>query len=208
MKFVQPSTGEEFSLLRVGPNRGCSQEVNTSEHGTYIQQVPFECILELKSDRNVVPVNRFIQANAVFEQTSGESFCQLSPIDHGAVETLSTMEKTLLTVVVKAYDYTKTYEVFSQSMNVPFVPAFSVSRSHITLTPTDTAAEVTVTGLPEQLRALQVMYCQPEICLFTTAYKKPCLLCYWGYSALKKGCKSFFIDYNSHSTMHCIPIVS
>lgn len=172
VKFVQPSTGEEFSLLRVGPNRGCSQEVNASEHGTYIQQVPFECILELKSDRSVVPANRFIQANAVFEQTSGESFCQLSPIDHGAVETLSTMEKTLLTVVVKAYDYTKTYEVFSKSMNVPFVPAFSVSRSHITLTPTDTAAEVTVTGLPEQLQALQVMYCQPEICHFTIAYKK------------------------------------
>ena len=156
VKFLQPATGEEFSLLQVGPNRGCSREVNATDPGTYIQQVPFHCILVLKGDQNVIPASRFIQASAVFQPTSGKSFCQLSAVDHDAVETLSTMEKTSLTLVVKAYDYTKTYEVFSKSMNIPFVPAFSVSRSQITLTPADTAAEVAVTGLPEQLQALQV----------------------------------------------------
>ena len=159
VKFLQAATGEEFSLLHVGPNKGCLTEVNASEHGTYIQQVPFQCILEMKGNRNVVSASKFVQAEAVFESTTGRSFCQLNALeDDHAVEMLSTMEELSLVLVVKAYDYARTYEVFSKNMKIPFLPAFSVSRKHLILSPTDTDAEISVTGLPEQLQALQVMY--------------------------------------------------
>lgn len=159
VKFLQTATGEEFSLLQVSPNKGCLAEVNASQHRTYIQQVPFQCILEMKGNRNVVSASKFVQAEALFEATTGRSFCQLNAVeDDHAVEMLSTMEELSLVLVVKAYDFAETYEVFSKNMKIPFLPAFSVSRKHLILSPTGTDAEISVTGLPEQLQALQVIY--------------------------------------------------
>lgn len=159
VKFLQTATGEEFSLLQVSPNKGCLADINASEHGTYIQQVPFQCILEMKGNRNVVSASKFVQAEALYEPTTGRSFCQLNAVeDDHAVEMLSTLEELSLVLVVKAYDFAKTYEVFSKNMKIPFLPAFSVSRKHLILSPTDTDAEISVTGLPEQLQALQVIY--------------------------------------------------
>ena len=147
----------EFSLLHVSPNPACSEETNITKDGTYIQQVPFECIIELTDSGALLSGCKFIRVEAVFSSIVGKSYCTLYPVEEAhAVETLSTMEGLSLSLQVRAFDLTQTYDVYSSKLSIPFIPAFSLSRSKIVLSPTDTAAEVTVTGLPKQLQALQV----------------------------------------------------
>ena len=157
VEFLHTQSGAKFTLVRVSPNVACSKEVNSSGEDVYIQQVPFECVLELKDGGNLLSVQKFIKAESYFDSKSGKSFCNLAPMeDRHAMETLSTISKLSLSLRVKASDSTQTYEVYSGHQSIPFVPAFSLSRKSIILTPSDAAVEITVTGLPKQLQALQV----------------------------------------------------
>ena len=157
VEFLHTHSGAKFTLIRVSPKVACSKEVNSSEGDVYIQQVPFECVLELKDGGNLLAVRKFIKAESYFDSKSGSSFCNLIPTeDPHAMETLSTISKLSLSLRVKASDRAQTYEVYSNRQSIPFVPAFSLSRKSITLTPSDAAVEITVTGLPKQLQALQV----------------------------------------------------
>ena len=157
VEFLHAQNGAEFALIQVSPKVACSSEVNSSEGDIYIQQVPFECLLELNDGGSMLNVQKFIKAESYFDPKSGRSFCNLIPIeDHHAVETLSTITKLSLLLRVKASDRTQTYEVHSSHLSTPFIPAFSLSRKSIVLTPSDATVEITVTGLPKQLRSLQV----------------------------------------------------
>ena len=151
-----------FTSLLVSPNPACSSESRldiASSGGSYIQQVPFECLLELRDDGNLLESERFISAQPHFDHRYATSSCYLVPSgDKHAVEFLSTKDKLTLKLKVKAFNYAATYKVFSSPLSIPLLPAFSVSRDNITLTSNDPSTTITITGLPRQLQAIQVSY--------------------------------------------------
>ena len=71
------------------------------------------------------------------------------------------MSRLSLTLKVKAKDFGGTYEVFSQSLDIPFLPAFSVDISSVLLTSHKPTVLLTALGLPKVLQSLQVRehYC-------------------------------------------------
>ena len=146
-----------FTSLLVSPNPACTREASVEGGGGYIQQVPFQCLLELTDGGSPLEGQRFVSAEPHFDHKYGTSSCLLIPnSDHQATEFLSTKEKLLLSLKVKAFDSGGMYEVYSNSLHVPFLPAFSLSRDNITLTSSDPSTTITVTGLPRQLQAIQV----------------------------------------------------
>ena len=146
-----------FTSLLVSPNPTCSREAGVEVGGRYIQQVPFECLLDLKDGGSPLESQRFFSAKPHFDHKYGTSNCILLPNnDHQAVEFLSTKERLSLNLKVKAFDSAGTYEVLSPPVLVPFVPAFSLSRDNVTLTSPDPSTTITVTGLAPQLQAIQV----------------------------------------------------
>ena len=145
-----------FTALSVSPNLLCSEETGV-KGGTFIQQVPFGCLLDLHDNGSPLDSQRFVTAQAYFDNKFGTSSCVLIPNnDHHAVEFLSTKDRLSLGVRVKAFDSVMSYDVTSSSVPIPFLPAFSVGRSNITLTPTDPSTTLSITGLPRQLQAIQV----------------------------------------------------
>ena len=150
-----------FTSITVSPNPACTSETSVEKGGTFIQQVPFECLLDLRDDGTPLEVGRFVLARAHFDHKSSTSSCHLIPIsDHQAVEFLVVKERLSLSLRVRAFDRFASYEVFSPSLYIPFLPAFSVSRDDILLSPSNPSTTLTVTGLPRQLQAIQVsIYC-------------------------------------------------
>lgn len=167
--FLHGNGDLRFSLVQVSPNPACMEETNVDEGDVFIQQVPFECLAELRGANNLLATQKFVGTEASFEPSTGQSYCSVVPVDDPhAIETLSTLDELTITLRVRAFDFTQTYEILSEELGIPFVPAFSLSRKSITLTALDTAAEITVSGLPSQLQALQVtgrgrMYCMGGI---------------------------------------------
>ena len=159
VRFIH-TKDEDFSLLQISPNPGCFEELNLTgdESPVFIQQVWFECFPELKDrSRNLLPATKFISAEPYFDSRTGMSFCSLSGTnDPTASEMLASMEGLSLALTVRARDFTDTYEVFSKSLGVPFIPAFALSRSKIILSAGESSVQVDVSGLPRQLQALKV----------------------------------------------------
>ena len=148
-----------FTSLIVSPNPACSSEASIESGGVYVQQVPFECLLELTNNGSPLDSQRFISTRAHFDHKYGTSSCVLLPIkDHQAVEFLSVKDKLSLSLKVKAFDSASTYQVFSSALSVPLLPAFSLSRDNVTLTASDPSTTLSVTGLPRQLQAIQVCH--------------------------------------------------
>ena len=146
-----------FTSLLTSPHPGCASETEAPSGGGYIQQVPFHCLLELRDGENNLESERFMSAEPHFDHKYGTSSCLLvASGDKQALEFLSTKERLSLSLRVKAFDTAGTYEVFSHSIQVPLVPAFAVSRDNITLTSAVPSTTIIVTGLPQQLQAIQV----------------------------------------------------
>lgn len=158
VQFLHSSeAGGAFSPLQLSPSRACSEKVKAAEGDVFVQQVPFECNLELMDGRTMLHADQFMASLARFDSTSGQSYCELVPIETGqATDALSVREALSLSLRVKAFDSAHTYEVSSARMSIPFLPAFFVNRRSVVLTPTETATEVTIKGLSRQLQALQV----------------------------------------------------
>ncbi len=155
--FLHGNGDGRFSLVQVSPNPACSEETGGTKNEEFIQQVPFECFAELADSHSLLGAQKFIRTEATFDRKTGSSYCSFYPVDDPhAIETLSPMEELSLSLRVRAFDFTQTYEIFSGKLGIPFVPAFSLSRKSFALTPLDTATEITVSGLPSQLQALQV----------------------------------------------------
>ena len=133
MQFSHTPSGGEFTPLLISPNRACSEEVNASNGAVYIQQVQFECLLELKNGGSTLSTERFIVAQSHFDAATGKSYCHLMAVeDVRSVETLATMQGLSLFLRVRAFDFAKTYSEVSRSLGVPFVPAFALSRYKLT----------------------------------------------------------------------------
>ncbi|KAL5479757.1 hypothetical protein EMCRGX_G023330 [Ephydatia muelleri] len=148
--------------MLISPNRACSEEVNASNGAVYIQQVQFECLLELKNGGSTLSTERFIVAQSHFDAATGKSYCHLMAVeDVRSVETLATMQGLSLFLRVRAFDFAKTYSEVSRSLGVPFVPAFALSRYKLTLSPSENAADIQVTGSLKQLYTLQVVSSDP-----------------------------------------------
>ena len=159
VQFSPTLSGAEFTPLLISPNRACSQEINASNGAVYIQQVPFECLLELRNGGNVLSTERFIIAQPYFDAATGKSYCHLLAVeDLRSVETLSTMQDLSLTLKVRAYDFAKTYSEVSRSVSIPFVSAFALSRYKLTLSASENTADIQVTGFTKQLYSLQVCH--------------------------------------------------
>ena len=159
--FYHSGEDEQFSLVQVSPNKACVEEVGiTNSDDVFIQQVPFECLLELKDrDGNTLPAAKFFTSEPYFDGKSGLSFCKLGGTnDAVASETLAIIDGLSLMLTARAFDSSQTYEVFSQVLGIPFIPAFSLNRQKIVLSKKEQSTEVRVTGLPRQLQSLKVSY--------------------------------------------------
>lgn len=160
--FYHSGKDEPFSLVQVSPNKACAEEVGISgpDH-IFIHQVPFECILELKDrDGNTLPASKFFTSEPYFDGKLGLSFCKLGGTnDPLASETLAVLDGLTLSVAARAFDFGQTYSMFSETLGIPFIPAFSLNRQRIMLSKQEQSTQVRVTGLPRQLQSLKVSLC-------------------------------------------------
>ena len=161
--FLLPNR-DHLTPIHTSPNKECVKikmdALPTSPQGIhYIQQVPFDCQLELNDHMGAdAMATKFIEAQATFDPYSSASYCKLlpSPRNINSGEALSTRDGLKLSMKVMAYDFSRTYFIVSESLDVPFIPAFFVSRKKVLLNAADTSVEVTISGLPQQLQALKV----------------------------------------------------
>ena len=157
--------GEAFTPLEVVDKPDCisatSGRTATAAKSRFIQQVHFSCVLSLISAHgSLMDAGRYMTAAAVFDVTTGDYLCALLPVNdtssHGNIATESGMK---LSLKVVASDFDGSYSVESETVGVPFVPAFSVSHASVTLTQSEKVAKVVVMGTPEQLKQLKVSGC-------------------------------------------------
>lgn len=154
-----------FTPLVMSPNKACAEGVNISHHDNettptterYLQQVMFECIVELHSLGNALPASNFISVDAMFDHSTGESSCVLLAVEElSAVESLSVMEELVLSLRAKAMDTLWTYEVFSDPVQIPFIPAFFIGERTVEIMGPESTCDLVVSGLAAQLNSIQV----------------------------------------------------
>lgn len=156
--------GDRLSPIHTSPNKECLKVAMGVEtpppRGAvyYIQQVPFECKLELRDYADVdVIAAKFLTAQSHFDPRTGESYCRLLPINTpSSTEGLSVRDGLRLSLTVIASEHSGTYSMQSESLIVPFEPAFYLSRNEIILSAMDTTTEFSVSGLTHQLQAIKV----------------------------------------------------
>ena len=165
VEFSHEHGSGSFTPLIMSPNKACAEGVNFSNHDNetspnterYLHQVMFECIVELHSMGNALPAANFIRVDAMFDHSTGESSCMLLAVEEpSAVESLSVMEEVVLTLRAKAMDADWTYEVFSEPILVPFIPAFFIGERAVEIKGPESTSDVVLSGLPTQLHSIQV----------------------------------------------------
>lgn len=162
--------GEAFTPLEMVDKPNCISAVvgkaSTNTKSRFIQQVDFSCLLSLISSHgSLMDAARYMTAAAVFDETSGGYFCALLPgNDTSSRSNIATETGVKLSLKVLAGDFDSSYSVESETVGVPFVPAFSVSHASVTLTQSEKVAKVVVMGTPEQLRQLKVSNCADALC--------------------------------------------
>ena len=93
----------------------------------------------------------------MFDHVTGESSCVLQAVEEpSALESLSVLEDLALILRAKAMDSAWTYEVFSEPIQVPFIPAFFIGDRAVEIKGPESTSDVVVSGLPEQLQRLEV----------------------------------------------------
>ena len=123
----------------------------------FLQQVKFECVLELNDGPDVLNAARYITSEPVFDPSNGKSYCRLLPSkDMTAIASLATLNALRLGLKVKAGDYQDTYSVWSAVLSVTFLPAFSVDMVSVTLSPSEPSVQVKASGLTKVLTSIQV----------------------------------------------------
>ena len=164
--FKDEQNNTDFTELRASPIKACWSELNIESASSespptdvFLQQVDFQCLLELSHSGNNLPVEKFIEAVPYFDLSTGLSYCELRPSsDASSLQLLSTKDNVVLNMKVKARDFDVTYEVSSQSQTIPFLPAFSVDMYHVRLSPTEHTVLVKLAGVPKVLQNVQVSF--------------------------------------------------
>jgi len=124
-----------------------------------LQQVAFDCQLEMRDrEGSGIPAEEYILAEATFDASTGASFCRLSPKETTTAEELASREDLQLRLKVVAGDFSRSYFVASEKLDVPFVPAFYVGRKDVYISAREGATEISVTGVKRQLQALKVSF--------------------------------------------------
>ena len=161
VEFKDEQNNTDFTALTTSPSKACLLSSDLKDQNSlytaFLQQVDFQCFLELENAGSPVISSKFVRAEPFFDLATGNSFCELLPTsDNRALETLSTMERLKLTLKVKASDFKGTYELWSSGLEIPFLPAFYIDISDTLLTQTKPSSEVKVTGLTKILNSIQV----------------------------------------------------
>ena len=100
---------------------------------------------------------RYVSASPYFDPFTGSSSCVLTAADDlSTASDIASQDGLKLSVKVVAHDNENSYNVESGSAEVPFVPAFTVSASHITITSLEDRMTLAVSGIDRQLKQLQV----------------------------------------------------
>lgn len=150
--------GATFTPLFTSPNPACANESGATPPRLYIQQVVFDCLLDVKSPTHP-QISKSDVANAVsvFDNRTGTSYCHLVPTSNKAAQRLiSSISDIIITIQMRAYDFTGSYEVWSEPVRIPFVPAFVLSSEEVLLGSCDASVNVEVWGTPQQLENIQV----------------------------------------------------
>ena len=154
VQFKDEHNDTDFTDLVSSPNKDCIDDISNT---VFLQQVKFECVLELNNGPDVLNAVRYITSEPVFDSSSGKSYCRLFPSkDMTAIASLATLNGLRLGLKVKAGDYQDTYSVWSAVLGVSFLPAFSVDMVSVTLSPTEHSVQVTASGLTKVLNSIQV----------------------------------------------------
>ena len=159
VKFLQEN-GEEFSPLHSSQDKRCLSRLSGDRKvwsGARLQQVPFECHLELREqDGSNAMVTEYIVTETTFDPSTGATSCKLLPLDTDSAEGLSVKDDLQLSLKVVAFDLTRTYSVTSEKLAIPFVSAFYIERKEVILSAKDSSTELIIRGLPMQLQTMKV----------------------------------------------------
>lgn len=155
---------DTFTPIHTSPNMEClkvTMGMETPPHRGrfyYIQQVPFECQVELRDHTGAdVMAARYLGAQATFDPYTSESYCKLLRVESPtSVEGLSTRDGLRLSLKVVAFDLSQSYSIMSDALAVPFEPGFHVSRREVTMSVIDSTSELTLIGLLHQLQTIKV----------------------------------------------------
>jgi nuclear pore complex protein Nup210 len=170
VEFKDEHNSSDFTLLQAAQGGNCIEDYNDSMDGpVYLQQVHFDCILQLTSSGISLPTSQFIAASPIFDKSTGMSYCVLDTAgDDGVGRTLSTMEDLVLHLKVRASDFDENYEVWSAPLPIPFVPAFHSDASQVLLTSEQSTVKITLSGHRSVLESIQAhsphpfsIECQP-----------------------------------------------
>ena len=201
VEFKDEHNNTDFTLLQASPNKACLEGIvkdntlNALDDVIYLQQVKFDCVLELQSFGNVLLTSKYVASNPLFDHVTGRSYCNLLPVldDDGARKTISTMDHLRLTLKVKAKDFDETYDVWSELLSIPFYPAFHCDIVNVSLTTYQHTSLLTISGLNTILNSLQVNESTYLINTFiymilldilSSSYNSEATINEWSYSSL------------------------
>ena len=159
VRFLQVN-GDEFSPLYTSSNTECLRRTSGDEGawpGARVQQVPFECYLELREHGGLnAMATEYMGTEAVFDLLTGTASCKLLPLVTDSAGALSIKDGLQLSLKVVVFDLFRTYSVTVKDLAVPFVPAFYIERKQVVLSMSDSSTELVVRGLPKQLQTIKV----------------------------------------------------
>ena len=175
--FKDEQNNTDFTELRASPVKVCWSELNietacsnSPPTNVFLQQVDYQCTLELLSSSNALPIDKFMEAVPYFDSSTGLSYCELrSTCNASSLQLLSTKDSLELNLKVKARDFEGTYEVSSKTQTIPFLPAFSVDMYEVLLSPSEHTVLLKIAGVPKVLQNIQVRVLTCNWCLYNVA---------------------------------------
>jgi nuclear pore complex protein Nup210 len=162
------SDGKPFTPINVASQKPCLRALQIKEEDfspkRLIQQVAFDCVMTMTSSqrRGNMDASRYITASPYFDMLTGSSSCLLTASgDLSTASDIASQDGLKLSVNVVAHDNDRTHSVESGPVEVEFIPAFTLSPSHVILTSPKDTVTLTISGITKQLQKLQVTSSDP-----------------------------------------------
>ena len=103
--FKDEQNNTDFTELRASPVKACWSELNietacsnSPPTNIFLQQVDYQCTLELLSSGNALPINKFMEAVPYFDSSTGLSYCELRPTCNASYSPPKTAWRSRLTI--------------------------------------------------------------------------------------------------------------
>nr|XP_006822310.1 PREDICTED: nuclear pore membrane glycoprotein 210-like [Saccoglossus kowalevskii] len=135
----------------------CSQEILQSMYNRLtLHSVPFQCIIKFDNNADIRAQDLFGVTTA-FDVKNGQYYCSISQMQMlHSLQLLSTIDSTLqLSVSVLRQDNQPLIK--SRIVSLPFLPAFYISQSDITISNKHPQTELVVHGIKKVLDTVQVL---------------------------------------------------